>query len=220
MKRIVGNQVIVKLKEIQKEHKSLSGVLIEVSEDSLYLQEMGESPKLFVIPRENVLYCSTDHFPTTKRNVVLDQPRNDTAVLNNTGTQKVELNVQSEEDSDPNGIHVYVNGEYFTYIPTPPTIRLDAWNDNIVRVLANNAEVQHVLSGKVKKSVEYNPGEVYISIEELVPPSQMPDRSPGYIDNSFSMNAGSPSTTFLSPSQMVSRLQNMSKRSGKKDGEE
>jgi hypothetical protein len=166
----------------------LSGILIDTDSENVCLQ--GESIGIiFVIPRDNINYYSTDSIP-------LDP--------------KV---VKKEQDFRKlMGIDVFINNEFLVHIPTHPTIDLTKWNDDIACMVSENPDVQMALTGKIQKSVEYSNGILNISVDNI----EQPETS-NNIQNSFEMGgSNSPISTFLNPSQMVNRLQNMGKQNVKK----
>lgn len=195
MKKIIGNEVKVILKN--DDIANIYGILIDVTDDSIYVQEGAGAENVYAIPRENVLYCLTDRVAPYRQILSQDDVKN--IRMNN-----VPHAVQQ--------IDVYVNDHIVANIPVPKNLRVDTWNDGIADLIANNTDVQNALAGKVHKQLDYYPGEVYILVEDIVPPSQMPERP-----NTFSMNAGgSPMTEFLSPVEMAQRLKKVG-GSGKKD---
>lgn len=207
MHKIIGNEVTIFLKGSENILGDMSGVLLDVSEEGLYIQE-AHGGKTFIIPRDNISYVTTDKiFP--QRQILGDDAQQQ--------YQEVPQEPQYQEPvpSSIDKLTVYVNKQHVATIPIPPTFRVDVWNENILRVLMGNPEVQNAIAGKVQKGLEYYPGEVYIEVAGLTPPSQMPDHSPGY-QTSFSMG-GSPVEQYLSPLQMAARLNNAVKR-GKGDG--
>jgi len=182
MRRVIGNYVRVMLKKSETSMaRDLYGMLIDVSDDSLYVQ-CPEGSDLFVIPKENVCYCITDSMPVADRHVI--------------------KSCQNEEATPvlQNKIDVFVNGELFTSIDVEPTIPISVWNESIARIIGGNPDVQHILHGKIKKEIKYEPGKVSFAVEDVPQPEQ---------NNSFSVSLSSPTTTILSPGQMIERLNNV-----------
>lgn len=212
MHKIIGNEVTIFLKGTDSILGDITGVLLDVSEDSLYIQE-SPGGKTFVVPRDNVSYSTTDkvatEIPLLRQDHVHTAPQEYQEAPQEPQYQEP---VQSPIDK----LNVYVNKKHIASIPIPPTFRVDVWNENILRVLMGNPEVQNALAGKVQKGLEYFPGEVYIEVAGLTPPSQMPDNTPGY-QTDFSM-AGGPAEQYLSPLQMAARLNSVVKR-GQGDGD-
>lgn len=110
-------------------------------------------------------------------------------------------------------IKVFIDGNFLTNIIVPPTMNLSTASEEVLRTVWANVDVQSALRGKVQKSLEYAPGEVNIVLKDTPPPQEtMQD------DNSFSMgSSNSPLNAYLSPSEMVSRLQNAGKKEKKSE---
>lgn len=215
MRLMIGNEIWVFLKKeyINSTFGDIIGILIEVTDDSLYVQSLDEScTRIFAIPRENVAYCTTDEFLKAERNIVRGQP---TVGHAPSASEQQEAPVQQGQQQEPviDRLNVYVNKQQVASIPVPPTFPIHEWNENILRVIMGNPEVKASLAGKVQKEIEYYPGEVYITIENIVPPSQMPDV---LNENTFQMG-GQPTTEFLNPVQMAQRLSKVG--NGGNDGE-
>ncbi|KKM89099.1 hypothetical protein LCGC14_1252100 [marine sediment metagenome] len=211
MRLMIGNEIWVFLK---KEYLGdIFGLLIEVTDDSLYVQSLDESRiHISVVPRENVAYCTTDKFPQDERHIV----RGRTTAVHSESEQVETPDPQAQpqqKQSVIDRLNVYVNKQQVASIPVPPTFPIHEWNENILRVIMGNPEVKASLAGKVQKEIEYYPGEVYITIENIVPPSQMPDV---LNENTFQMG-GQPTTEFLNPVQMAQRLSKVG--NGGNDGE-
>jgi hypothetical protein len=205
MREIIGNNIVVFLKRKYDETKdNIAGLLVEVTDRTLYVQTSSEVPRIFAIPKENVEFCTTDSLPPKTRQFV-----NDTVKLG--GPSRIQKQITSNTSSDViiekprkaviNRLNTFVNGDCIASIPIPPTFPVDQWNDKIMKVVMGNPEVRSAVTGKVQKSIEYFPGEVYIEIDEVVPPSQIPEIG----SNTFEMD-GSPITENLNPSQMIGRL--------------
>jgi len=208
MHKIIGNNIAIFLKEAENGLiGDITGILVDVSEENIYIQDSMNGSKVFIVPRENILYCTTDKITSQKR--IIDEQDNIQQY------QEKSYPTQQQYQAPIDEINVYVNKQHIVSIPIPPTFRVDVWNDNILRVLMGNSEVQGALAGKVQKGLEYYPGEVYIEVDGVTPPSQMPDYSPGY-QSSFSMG-GSPAEQYLSPMQMAARLNKVVKK-GNDDG--
>lgn len=217
MRLMIGNEIWVFLKKeyINNTFGDILGLLIEVTDDSLYVQSLDESrTHIFVIPRENVAYCTTDEFPKAERNIARGQP---TVGHAPSSYEQQEAPVQQEQPQQQEPVidrlNVYVNKQKVVSIPVPPTFPIHEWSEKILRAIMGNPEVKASLAGKVQKEIEYSPGEVYITIEDVVPPSQMPD---ALSENTFQMG-GQPTTEFLNPLQMAQRLSKVG--NGGNDGE-
>ena len=209
MREIVGNNVEIFLKGRRSDAgDNLSGLLIEVTDRTVYIQAGSE--RVVVIPRENIEYCITDSLPPKSREFIGSvMPRNNkTPATPERNKAPDPLMSQALKDAKPEEItrlDVFINNEIVAGIPIPPTFPVKEWNDKIMRVIMGNPNVKMFLAGKIQKQIEYRPGRVYIEVEEVVPPSQIPEVVGGNYENTFSMGA-SPSAEFLNPSQMVSRL--------------
>lgn len=205
MRMMIGNEVCVFLK---KDYMStigdIFGILVEVTDDSLYIQSLDENKaQVFAVPRENIAYCTTGELPTSTRQVLRTQP---TAV-------EVPQPQPQPQQSIIECLNVYINDQQVTSIPVPPTFPVHEWNEKILRAIMGNPEVKQALAGKIQKEIEYSPGEVYITVGNIVPPSQMPDA----IDENVFTMGGQPTTDFLGPMQMAQRLSKVG--SGGKDGQ-
>ena len=215
---MIGNEIWVFLKkEYLGNNGDIFGLLIEVTDDSLYVQSLDESRiHISVVPRENVAYCTTDKFPQDERHIVRGRttavpsaPVEDPAPI-------PQMQLQQEQTPVIDRLNVYVNKQQVASIPVPPTFPIHEWSEKILRAIMGNPEVKASLAGKVQKEIEYSPGEVYITIDNVVPPSQMPEV---LNENTFAMG-GQPTTEFLNPVQMAQRLSKVGKvGNGGNDGE-
>ena len=159
----------------------LNGVLVKFDDEFIYLQ----AERILIIPKENIRYYS----------------------LNNSQPQpEAETKIPLE-----NSIRVFINGKSLTKIVVPPSMNLSNANEEVLRTIWANTDVQSALRGKIQKTLEYAPGEVNIILTDAeVLESQD--------ETSFSMGgSGSPLSTYLSPSEMVSRLNNAAKKEKKNE---
>jgi hypothetical protein len=192
MRKIIGNEIAVYLKTGEKGEPDIVGLLIDVSEDSVFIQ----SDMLYIIPRDNVNYYTTDIIPSEDRIIPATQESNN-------------VSVQTQQNNMATSLKVFVDNILAADIPVPPTFKLDQWNEDILRKIMSSQEVQSFLVGKVQKNIEYVPGVVYINTitdQQFVMENTNVDSQ-----TEFSMG-GNPSTHFVNPSQMVTRLQNYSNR--------
>lgn len=175
---------------LKGEEDIISGILIGVEHGHVYIQSAPGEDGLFVIPQENIKYYQTS---------------------------KVSF---AEEDSPPapqvkepeaQGLSVFVDENLVTFIPVPPTFNLNVCTDDILRVAWGNPEVKAALTGRIQKNIEYYPGVIKFNTDAGAPvPAPQPVNKDG---NTFSMGgAGSPTTSFLNPSDMVARLSNLKNR--------
>jgi len=202
MRKIIGNEIFVFLKTSSGDVWDFSGLLIDVTEESLYIRGDISDSRIYIVPRNNVDYCITDEMPSAERTVVAKNSQPESIV--------------AEQSQQPSTLEVYINKEKVTSIPVPPTFNLMAWHDGIMRVIMGNPDVKSLLAGKKQKSLEYYPGEVYIDIEDGYAPESCPNSTD--TPNTFVMGeGGDPATDFMNPLQMVTRLQNTTKEKGKKD---
>lgn len=195
MKKLIGNQICVYLKTVSD---NIYGLLVDVCEDNLYLQGRENDPQVYIIPLSNINYCTTAAMPissSSESSLVSYEPR--------------EQLMEKQEDSE---ITVYIDDDHVTDIPVPPTFDLSKWHDDIIKVVMGDPAVKATLQNKIQKHIEYYPGEVYIVTDSDPRTTKMP--SPNNSSNVFTVD-GSPAQSFLNPSQMVTRLQNSSRR---KDG--
>ena len=216
MKRIIGNEIWVFLKSSNSPSGDIFGLLIDVTDDSLYVQCLGlDNQEIYIISQNNVKYCTTKYLPTAGRVIaktIISVPQEN-------------INEEKEELKHPECLDVFINDNMVASIPVPPTFNLSVWNDNIVRVILGNPDVKSLLAGKIQKSIEYYPGEVYIQIteeeeewkEETQDDTILNKQMENQNQNTFVMGGGDAATQFLNPSQMVSRL-NSAVRRGKKNG--
>jgi len=184
IKKLAGNRVVVHLKSgFSNSDNILSGVMIDIDNEYICLQ--GEDVhSVYVIPKENISYYVSNVVPSGTNKVVKD--------VCDTGV--------SEPGNTFNRLDVFVNDEYVVSIPVPPTMNLEQWSNSIMTIVLENPDVRVVIDGKVQKSIEYAPGVVNIKVDDMGINNNAP--------NVFSMGSLSPVSSFMSPSQMVTRLQN------------
>jgi len=205
MKLLIGNEIEVYLKSTQGTTLDIFGILVEATDGELYVQCANPSiAKVWVIPRENVKYCTTT-------SLTLD----DKAVRTQAEV-RIEQKPQSEPEPeaqkikyDPTKLKVYINKEFFIDIPVPPTFNLSNFSDDIMRVYMGNPDVHCYLANKIQKSIEYYPGEVYIEIEDIVP-EEITDETvvSNKIPNTFSMGGGKIATKYMDPKEVLAMLEN------------
>lgn len=99
-----------------------------------------------------------------------------------------------------NMICVLINGEHLINIPFPPSMSVDEWSNELHSMIISNDDVRSVLSGRIQKSISYRDRIVDISVKDIVEPPQ-----PSNSTFSTSLD-GSPTSKFVSPINMVSRL--------------
>lgn len=121
---------------------------------------------------------------------------------------------EEEQQKDVDSlIKVFIDGSFLTNIPVPPTMNLSSATEEVLKTVWANPDVQSALRGKVQKALEYAPGEVNIILKDAPTPPEV-----NQDNNSFSMgSSNNPLNTYLSPSEMVSRLQNAGKREKKNE---
>ncbi|NNK85419.1 MAG: hypothetical protein HKO91_07710 [Desulfobacterales bacterium] len=193
MRKIIGNEVCVFLKSPADDE--VVGLLVDVSEDELYLRDLDVS-KLYIIPRGNVKYCTTDTLPSSERTLP---------------TPEIRPTSNAATEDNMRFLDVFIDNNPVASIPVHPAFKLNEWHDGIVQVVLGCPDVQAAISGKVQKSIEYSPGKVYITTDGSVAPEDG--------QKAFVMG-GSVATSFLNPSQMVSRLNAAAQQRGKKNDEE
>ena len=191
MKTLIGSDIAVYLKSTEIDaFGDVIGILLEVTESELYVQKCNCTNKcIYIIPRDNVKYCTVASLPADNKIIYQEQPH-----------------LQEEQETLTaldHVIEVYINNELATTIPVPPTFSLDRWNENIMRVLAGNADVKVLLAGKKQKAIDYYPGKVYIEIER--------DKVSEAQSNTFSMSKDL-TTEYLNPSEMVMRFNSFLKK--------
>ena len=186
MKKLIGNKVLVALKTTAND---LEGILVEVEEEVIYVQGV----KVYVIPRENINYLTTDFIPRADR-------------VSNFDTIKAKSPIIAPSESlllPPTELKVFLDGQRVTEIPT--SLDLNNWSGDIMTLVVTNPDVRHALSGKIQKSIEYRPGEVYINTADplIIQHEESPE--------TFAIDEPDPTKQFLNPSQMIARLQNIKK---------
>lgn len=207
MKKLVGNVLEVYLKT---EDEPLTGILVSVEDGELYIKADAGS-KVFVIPRHNVSYYTTDRVPPSSSRVIEEPLRRATPI---------EAVPTALPVSTGLGFKVFIGEQLICQIPVPPTFKLDVWHDDIMRVAMGDPDVRSVMLGQVQKAVEYfAPDETgwaelkfTVDVDESAITQQVLPRKS---ENTFSMG-GNPTTEYLSPSQMVARMNKTVK--GDKDG--
>ena len=70
MRKIIGNEISVFLKTSEGELPDIYGLLIDVTEENLFVRGDIHNPQVYIIPRENVNYCTTDNMPSTEQKVI------------------------------------------------------------------------------------------------------------------------------------------------------
>ena len=186
MKHIQGKFVKAHLKG-REFPNIVSGILIGTEDEHVYIQSHPGEDGLLVIPQENIRY-----YQASEASFVEEEP---TPL------------VQSKEP-EPKELSVFVDKEFVTAIPIPPTFDLSVCTDDTLRVAWGNPEVKAALTGRIQKNIVYYPGVIKFNTDAGIPAPPMPPVSRD--NNSFSMSgAGSPATSFLSPSDMVARLSNL-----------
>jgi hypothetical protein len=146
-----------------------------------------QSNKTYIIPIKNVLFYSIDE----------------------------NVNNIEQTPNIKNIINVSINGAFLTKIITPPELNLLSANEDVIKLIYANSNVQEALHNRVQKALEYAPGEAnIILLEESVEKIEsVQDNN----EDSFDMNkTASPAYNYLSPTEMAQRLSNISKK-GKKN---
>lgn len=186
MKRLLGNKVEVFLKLC---NDTMSGILFDDDDECIYIQS--EVDTLITIPKENIKYYISSSYLDSN---VIEK------------TDRIQEPRQTQQ-SIIDALSVYIDQVFVVKIPVPPTFNLSTFNDDIMKVTLGNPDVQVALANRTQKSVEYFPGTIHIithgePINEPVP----------LLQDSFSMSSsGGPANTYLNPSQMVGRLNKISK---------
>lgn len=181
MDSIIKKNVVVYLKN-ESDDSAITGILMGLENKHVYIQVENN---MFIIPQENIKYYQT----------LVEEK------------QSVQQEVQAPKDT---AIKVFINGEFFTVIPVPPTTDLSTANERVLKIIWGNPDVQSILRGRIQKALEYVPGEVNITlVEDQTPVPENQTNS----QVSFSMGAGgSPLTSYLNPSDMVGRLNSLMKK--------
>lgn len=200
MKKLIGNEIEVRLKD---SGETICGLLVMVEDTELYLQA-SDNDRVFVVPRENVRYYVTNKIPSVSR--VIDT---------NPQSQLQSQQTQSQQFSEPVtsfgvGFRVRIDDQVVCQIPVPPTFDLDVWHDDIMRVAMGDPDVKVAMLGRIQKQVEYfapdEEGWAEVKFSTLVDENAMTQQvlpKPG----GFNVNmGGNPATEYLSPSQMVARM--------------
>lgn len=214
MKKVIGNEVWVFLRSSIGTIGDIFGLLVDVDDESLYVQNFdANNPTVFIVPRDNVKYCTTTSLPSTS--LTLD------AVEKQFRQEPIEHLQTKQEELKPQALNIYINKEHIASIPVPPTFNLETWNENIMRIIMGNPDIRIILANKIQKSVEYWPGEVYIELTDEDTSTELQQNNEQQDQNSFSMSngpGGDITTKFVNPSQMISRLNSVASR-GRKNGE-
>jgi hypothetical protein len=207
MKKLVGNVLEVYLKT---EDEPLVGILVSVEDGELYIKADAGS-KVFVIPRHNVSYYTTDRVPPATSRVIEEPLRRATPIES-----------LPSQPTEPTGLgfKVVIGDQVICQIPVPPTFKLDVWHEDIMRVAMGDPDVRSAMLGLVQKSVEYFPPDdsgwaelrFTVDVDESALTQQVIPRK---TENTFSMG-GNPTTEYLSPAQMAVRMNKSLK--GDKDG--
>lgn len=216
MKKVIGSEIDVYLRSSKFDTISdITGLLIDDDEDSIYVQGLNmEYPKLYIIPRDNIRYCTTSTMPSAELAMNLPEHPNIDKKPEHIVLKKEETNILEQQEAY---LTVFINKEQVAHIPVPPTFNLSKWNDNILRVAMGNPDVRALLANKVQRTVEYWPGKVYIEVTEEFAEEQLEPNITDNDQNSFSMG-GDITKQFLNPSQMILKLNSVATR-GKKNGE-
>jgi len=170
MRKIIGNEISVFLKTSEGDLPDINGLLIDVTEENLFVRGDINDPRVYIIPRDNVDYCTTDHMPSADR--VVRTYTNPQPQLEPQPTQPE----VAQPQQPPSMLNVYINQERCASIPVPPTFDLTTWHEGIMRVIMGNPDVHALLAGKVQSSLEYYPGEVYIDTEDRNHPGLTPEQ--------------------------------------------
>lgn len=166
-----------------KGEDTVDGIFVGAEQKHVYLRSENN---MFVIPQDNIKYYQIQ-VEEEEKAPVQQQPRE-------------------------NAINVSVNGAFLTKILVPPGMNLASANEEVLRMIWANLDVQSALRGRVQKTLEYAPGEANIILADFKP------EQPQVQDDGFSMGTGtSPVLNYLSPSEMVSRLQNAGKKEKKNE---
>lgn len=194
MKKMLGNKVDIFLKFGDE----ISGILFDIEIDCIYVQ--ADAGVLIAIPKENIKYYVCGLLSNSE---LIGKP-----------TKELQQTILD-------ALEVTVDQVFIIKIPVPPSFDLSIYNDDIMRVVLGNPDVQVALSDKIQKSVEYFPGRIHIITngEDTIPVTPTDKNTP---QDSFSMSGpGDPTGSYLNPSQMVNRLNNSIKRKpeGVKDDE-
>lgn len=215
MKKAIGSEVWVYLRSSANTVGDIFGLLVDVDDDSLYIQSFDTNNQIaYIIPRDNVKYCTTSVLPSANLAIDPGEPKSQQDATSHIIQQA------KQEEPKPDHIDVFVNKALVANIPVPPTFNLDVWNESIMRVIMGNPDMRAMLANRIQKSLEYWPGEVYIELTEEEPQELQPEIEEP-VGNSFSMTDGGQkdiTTKFVNPSQMITRL-NAAVTRGKKHGE-
>lgn len=198
MRKILGAKIGIYLKGADNTFANLSGVLVHTDEKHIYLQKT--SDKTLVIPRDNVLYYESDRVPLNE---------DDSLMINHDVVSQDTKSLQSK-----NILNILINGELVSSITCSPEFQLSAWHNGIMEMILGDVEVQKILSNMTQEKVEFDPvsdgANVYITATHI--PQQPSD------GNSFAMSGSGSNiaTSYVSPAEMATRLNNVAQR-GKKN---
>jgi hypothetical protein len=189
MKHIQGKFVKAHLKG-REFPNIVSGILIGTEDEHVYIQSHPGEDGLLVVPQENIRYYQASEVSFAEEEPAPVAP------------------IKEPEVKD---LSVFVDNDFIVSIPVPPTFDLNVCTDDILRVAWGNPDVKSALTGRVQKNITYFPGVIKFNTDAAIPVPPTPPISKD--SNTFSMSgAGSPATSFLSPSDMVARLSNLKNR--------
>lgn len=129
----------------------------------------------------------------------------------------VDIDHNKRKTPEESTVGLYINDQYMLDIPIMPTINTKQWNMGLYQAIYGNPDVQSLLAGKEQVEASYKDGMINIVLREddTTPLPQVQNS-----ENTFTMKLGSPATQFMSPMQMVSRLNNIKKATEKQDDKE
>lgn len=197
MEHLIGNKVWVNLKN---DEETISGILIHVEEYYVYVQ-MENSANLYVVPKQNVKYYVTNNFSSQSK------------ILPSTYEEPEPPQEEQQQETRPGLLSVFINGDHISDIPTPPTFKMDVFNDDVMRVALGNPDVQTILAGRKQKQVEYSPGKLYITTITEEEEGQGVGPSDSGNSSTFVMG-GNLGKQFMSGQQMVDMLNSAVKKRG------
>jgi hypothetical protein len=200
MKKLIGKSTDVFLKI---DDEVVSGVLFDIDDDCVYLQRA--AGVVITVPKSNIKYVASKNF---EKNAASE------------GIMPKEEGLFGPDNDTFGLLEVFVDSMSVVKLIAPPSLDLSTYSDDIMRLVLSSSEVASSLSGKVQKSLEYAPGQVFITTSENSSVAESIQAPPS---DGFSMTgngAGSDvMSSYLQPSQMVSRLNKVS-RSKFKSGED
>ena len=192
MRDLTGTNVIIYFKD--NKEVVIDGILIIADEKELYVQNC--SNKICVVPRENILYFSTDSIPSDQSKFI--------------DVKKPVVSLPVQEERIGGLIKVFVDSEFITEIATVPTFDLGNWNDNIYRIVASNHDVKQILQNRVQKSLTYV-GPQFIGGPAEVNIETYPVEEEKKISGGQSFQVDNISTQYLSQAQLATLLNPRSK---------